>query len=245
MLLSLAQTGALIHRIAEIHVIHFGDFLFPLLRWVLEADKVCESKLGIVSKRVSRFWIHQHSRAEETRVSWLTLWTQLISLSFFLTLVLVTRSDWYMWPLESWLVECRWESNKRRSTQARVLTLTPLILPPSCVEQLYYLHRCFLAFKRSTILAIAGFFLVSFTCFGGVASGILVLRAGSAANVKGSALKLSLSNSTGYEWSVVFAAWLSVSAFVDMSLCTMLCYSLLQMKVGASSKNLVSESIHF
>jgi hypothetical protein len=60
----------------------------------------------------------------------------------------------------------------------------------------------------------------------------LELKAGSAANVKGSALNVVKSGESnyGYLFSVVFATWLVSNAMIDVSLCFMLCRQLMKIK---------------
>lgn len=98
--------------------------------------------------------------------------------------------------------------------------------------QLYYAHRVWSAYtpKRRWKLCLPLCLLIAYSFAGGVASGALSYRSGSAANVRGSALHEFHPNSTPWQWSVVFASWLVCCATVDVSLCVLLAWQLIKVK---------------
>lgn len=96
--------------------------------------------------------------------------------------------------------------------------------------QLYFAHRVWSAFGRSLLISIPFGFLITFTFVGGITSGALSLRSGSAANVRGSALQSFQPDSTPWRFSVVFATWLIGMAVTDVGLCALLVLQLSKMK---------------
>lgn len=108
--------------------------------------------------------------------------------------------------------------------------------------QLYFAHRVWAAYGKPLLIAIPFGLSICYTFAGGIASGVLSLQAGSAANVRGDALHSFLPNSTPWQWSAVFASWLITGAATDVALCVLLAFQLSKLK---SRKCLVrtSESI--
>ncbi|CAO1636109.1 unnamed protein product [Parajaminaea phylloscopi] len=96
--------------------------------------------------------------------------------------------------------------------------------------QLYFAHRVWAAYGKSIFVAIPFATFIAFTFGGGIASGVLSLQSGSAANVRGEALHSFQPNSTPWKWSAVFASWLISSAAVDVALCVLLALQLSKLK---------------
>lgn len=96
--------------------------------------------------------------------------------------------------------------------------------------QLYFATRVWNAFGKSLFIAIPFGTLIGFTFCGGIASGVLSYQSGSAANVRGQSLQSFEPNSTGRQWSIVFATWLICSAAIDVGLCALLFVQVLKMK---------------
>lgn len=96
--------------------------------------------------------------------------------------------------------------------------------------QLYFAHRVWTAYGKSLFVALPFGVSISYTFAGGIASGVLSLKSGSAANVRGSALHSFQPNSTPWQWSAVFASWLISSATVDVALCVLLALQLSKVK---------------
>ncbi|PWN27292.1 hypothetical protein BDZ90DRAFT_279657 [Jaminaea rosea] len=96
--------------------------------------------------------------------------------------------------------------------------------------QLYYANRVWSAYNCSRWFWLPLVLLIAYSFAGGVASGALSYRSGSAANVRGSALHDFQPNSTPWQWSVVFASWLICCSTVDVGLCVLLALQLIKMK---------------
>ena len=89
-----------------------------------------------------------------------------------------------------------------------------------------------MTYGRHPYVLVAYIPLWLYTIAGSCASAALELKAGSAANVRGSSLNSYKAGEQnyGYLFSVVFASWLVSNAMIDISLCFMLCRRLSQIK---------------
>ncbi len=103
----------------------------------------------------------------------------------------------------------------------------------SFVVQIYFIHKTWVSYNRNRFLLIAYAPFSLFTLAGSIASAVLEIRAGSAANVRGAALNVATregSNNNGFLFSVVFATWLCSNALIDVSLCILLIRQLLKIQ---------------